>query len=145
MSREALLDENGLVTQIRTLRSDMAALRGTEQPFGSDSVQTFRIFSDDDYDIEVTYVQFRNRVVEVTFTPTSTDRLLGAVLDFTAVITYEPTDPVEWFIEPLLPVNGVSKWRIYLSGSNFFPTQWVRMKFYVSANSSGTTTATSLY
>ena len=140
MGRIDRLSENQLLTTIVETNRALEGLRTTPQRFGSDSVKTHRIFSDELYDIEVTDVQFNNRVVEVTFTPDDLSSGLGGVLDFDFDITISGGF-LQDYVEPLLPENGVTKWRIYLSGSDSFPIAWARLKFCVFANGSGTITS----
>lgn len=139
MGRLDLLPENELVRRITALTRLRDELK-SKQIFGSDSVQTARVFSANPFDIQVDDVQFNNRVVEVTFTPadtTYTDSSLVYSLHTEGVQKVNPNAVVDVFVERQKPSGGVQKWRVYLSGSDFYPTEWVRLKFYFYATGNG--------
>lgn len=137
------LNDNSVVRRIHALQKLRDDIKAAGQRFGSDSVVTQRIFSGSAYDIEVTDVQFNNRVVEVVFTPSNTaDTSTSLVYKMEFTTTSSGFVDSSW-VERLKPVNGVQKWRLYLSG-NQPPNQaaWWRAKFYFYASGSGTFTAT---
>lgn len=144
--RIQLLNENSLVRRILTLEKLRDALKAVGQRFGSDSVKVWRIYSAASYDIQVNNVQFNNRIVEVTFTPDNPNDP-NTSLVYKMVLQYMPSSSDnnsfddDTQIERLKPVNGVQKWRLYLSGSDYYPTAWVQFKFYFYASGNGTFTA----
>lgn len=144
MTRVELLKENAILVRLTAANTEMEALRRVEQSFGSDSVRTSRIFSEDSYDIQVNSVGFNNRVVEVTFTPDEASDSLGGVLEFDYTMTTSGESAVLVYVEPLLPSDNTTKFRLYLSGSDYFTVSWVRLKFFFFANASGTFSAVSI-
>lgn len=145
--RLTLLTENELVRRIRALERLRDALKAVGQRFGSDSVKVWRIYSANAYDIQIDDVRFNNRVVEVTFTPSNPNDP-NTSLVYKMVPVYMPVngDNNTWQendqMQRLKPVNGVQKWRLYLNGSDYYPTSYVRFKFYFYASGNGTFTAT---
>lgn len=142
MNRVDQLDENRLVDRIHTVVETINDLRTTPQAFSSDSVITYRIFSTNAYDFRATSVGYNNRIIEVTFTPTENIKTgLGGVLRFDYDMVTSGPSSIETIVERLVPSGGISKWRLYLSGSNSFPNATVDYKFYFFANGSGTFSA----
>lgn len=137
------LNDNSVVRRIHALQKLRDDIKAAGQRFGSDSVVTQRIFSGNAYDIEVTDVQFNNRVVEVVFTPSNTaDTSTSLVYKMKFTTTSSGYVDSSW-VERLKPVNGVQKWRLYLSGNQPpYQAAWWRAKFYFYASGSGTFTAT---
>lgn len=144
--RSDRLAENEYLRRITQARDNLRELRVNPQRVGSRSVRIYRVFSQDDYDIEVTDVGFDNRVVEVVFTPDDEGLGLGGVFRLEYTVTYSGVgNPVNVTREDLPPSqSGPSVFRFYLSSSDSFPNAWARLKFYVFANGSGTITATLL-
>lgn len=139
MGRIDLLPENELVRRVSALTRLRDQLKN-KQIFGSDSVRTARVFTDAEYDIEVTNIGFNNRVVLVTLTPDDTtygNSALAYSLHVEGVQAQNPNSFVDLFVERDVPANGVQQWKIYLQGSDFYPTAWVRLKFYFYATGSG--------
>lgn len=144
IDRTSQLSDNQLIERIKRARRWFQELRTSRQRFGSRSVKTYRNFTAAAYDIEVTNIGFNNRVVEVVFTPDVIKPGLGGVFDLQAVVTLPVGQVVEVIREDIVPANGISKWRFYLSGNDSFPTSYARLKFYIYSNSSGTFTASSV-
>ena len=141
--RLAMLGENEIVRRIKALVRLRDELKAVGQRFGSDSVVTKRIFSAAAYDIQVDDVRFKNRVIELTFTPDNPDDPnTSLVYKMRMTKTQLGDNFVDAYIERRKPVNGVQKWRIYLNGSDFYPVTWVRLKFYFYASGNGQFTAT---
>lgn len=143
MNRIDDLAENSLVERVNSIVRNAEELRATAQGFGSDSVLLYRVYSANAYDIQVTNIGFMDKVVEVTFTPT--DQLttsLGGVFSVAVTGQISPGYGVQIYSEVLVPENGISKIRLYLSGSDFDPVPWFNLKFYFSTNGSGTISAT---
>lgn len=139
MGRIDLLPENELVRRVSALTRLRDQLKA-KQIFGSDSVKAARVFSANAYDIQVDDVRFNNRVVLLTFTPddnTYGESSLVYSLHTEATAKFNPNSVVDAFVERDVPANGVQQWKIYLSGSDFYPTEWVRLKFYFYATGSG--------
>ena len=138
MSRIDNLPDNDIPRRIGALTSLRDELRTGIQKFGSTSVKTYRIFSAATSDFHMTNVKFNNTVVEVTFTPSDlSNPKLGGVL-FMRPILIDPAGGLSMIVERIVPVNGVSKWRIYLNGSDSFPDNNVDLKLYFYAVSYGT-------
>lgn len=141
--RLAMMGENEIVRRVKALVRLRDELKAVGQRFGSDSVVTKRVFSASEYDIQVNDVRFKNRVVELTFTPDNpNDPNTSLVYKMRMTKTQTDENGVQTYIERRKPVNGVQKWRIYLSGSDFYPVTWVRLKFYFYASGNGQFTAT---
>lgn len=139
MGRIDLLPKNELVRRVSALTRLRDQLKA-KQIFGSDSVRTARVYTADAYDIEVTDVQFNNRVVLVTLTPDDTtygESALAYSIHVEGTAAANPNSVVDLFVERDVPANGVQQWKIYLQGSDFYPTSWVRLKFYFYATGSG--------
>ena len=129
------------VERIKELRRILDELR-TQQRTGSSSVRTERVFSDDEYDIEVPDVGFRNRVVEMSFVPTDDtagDRNAPYRMSWTKAQSDDAVIGV--IMQRLEPEADRQRWLIYLNGNDSFPTAWYRLKFYVFANGGGTISA----
>jgi hypothetical protein len=112
---------------------------------GQDSVRMYRIFSADAYDKEVTNVQFRNRRFRLTFTPDEgAERGLVYKMEYT--YTQSGFNSVEVLVERenVDNADGSQTWLFQLSGSDFFPTPWSRLKFFFWASGSGTFSTTDL-
>lgn len=142
--RLAMLNENEIVRRIKALVRLRDELKAVGQLFGSDSVVTKRVFSNNAYDVQINTVSNSVRVVEVTFTPNNPDdpnTSLVYKMEYVGTASaghYVSDHDVQRF----KPVNGVQKWRIYLQG-NAPPnvaTYW-RGKFYFYASGSGQFTA----
>lgn len=139
MGRLDLLPENELVRRVSALTRLRDQLKA-KQIFGSDSVRAARVFSDDDWDITVNNIGFNNRVVLVTLTPDDTtfgNSALAYSIHVEGLQAANPNSVVDLFVERDVPANGVQQWKIYLSGSDFYPTDWVKLKFYFYATGSG--------
>jgi hypothetical protein len=143
--RLAMLAENEIVRRVKALMRLRDEIKAVGQRFGSDSVVTKRVFSAAEYDIQVDYIINQVKIVEVTFTPSNPDdpnTSLVYRMDF--ISTTSGTDYVDDMeVWRLKPVNGVQKWRIYLTG-NAPPNEadWWRAKFYFYASGNGQFTAT---
>lgn len=112
---------------------------------GQDSVRMYRVFSADAYDKEVTNVQFRNRKFRLTFTPDDgAERGLVYKMEYT--YTQSGVNSVDVLVERenVDNADGSQTWLFQLSGSDFFPTPWSRLKFYFWASGNGTFTTTDL-
>lgn len=139
-----MLNENELVRRVKALVRLRDELKAVGQLFGSDSVVTKRVFSNNAYDVQINAVTNSVRTVEVTFTPDNPDDPnTSLVYKMEYVGTASPTHYVsDHDVQRFKPVNGVQKWRIYLQG-NAPPndaTYW-RGKFYFYASGSGQFTA----
>lgn len=134
------LPENSLVDRVTSLQSELQELRGAAQTFGAASYRPHRVFSANPVDLTVTTVKYNNIRIEVTFTPTDTSLSgLGGVLFMRAVMTDASgrvITPV--MTERLVPVNGISKWRLYPTASDTFPAPSVTFKFYFFSTCAGT-------
>lgn len=115
------------------------------QRSGQDSVRMYRIFSADAYDKEVTNVQFRNRKFRLTFTPAD-GAARGLVYKMEYTYTQSGTNSVDVLVERenVDNADGSQTWLFQLSGSDFFPTPWSRLKFYFWASGHGTFSITDL-
>lgn len=112
---------------------------------GQDSVRMYRIFTSDAYDKEVTNVQFNNRKFRLTFTPDDgAERGLVYKMEYT--YTQSGTNSVDVLVERenVDNADGSQTWLFQLSGSDFFPTPWSRLKFYFWASGNGTFSITDL-
>lgn len=115
------------------------------QRSGQDSVRMYRVFSEDAYDKELTNVQFNNRKFRLTFTPDEgAERGLVYKMEYT--YTQSGVNSVEVLVERENVDNddGSQTWLFQLSGSDFFPTPWSRLKFYFWASGTGTFSTTDL-
>lgn len=139
MDGRPLSQSEALASRLRELRRVADDLKVSAQRTGSGSVVMSRVFSEADYDIEVEDVGFNNRVVLLTFIPDDTS-VNGLNIPYRMSFTKELSDDsiVDVFVQRLDPDQGGQRWLLYLSGSDAFPTDWVRLKFYSFANGGGT-------
>lgn len=137
MRRIDNLSQNRLTDTVRRVGTGMQEIKN-QQRFGSSSAVMYRVFSPDTWDITVNDVGSYNKIVEVVFTPDDPTANLGGVLR----MEYKGggtagADPI---VEALTPSGGISKWRLYLQGSDASP--WTqRFKFYFFTNANGTFSA----
>lgn len=115
------------------------------QRSGQDSIRMYRVFSPLAYDIELTNVQFWNRRFRLKFTPDEGAER-GLVYKMEYKYTQSGVNSVEVFAERenVNNADGSQTWLFQLSGSDFFPTPWSRLKFYFWASGTGTFTTTIL-
>lgn len=139
-TRVDLLPDQRLMQRMKALRKNVDEVR-QQQQVGSLSVQTFRIFSGG-IDLTVSNIKYNNTIVEVAFTPASTAKGLGGVLDFGFVKT-DTANSCNLFQEAILPANGISKWRLYLNGNDSYPAT-SQFTFYFLSNALGTFTASTV-
>lgn len=142
--RLTMLAENEIVRRVKALVRLRDELKAVGQRFGSDSVITRRIFSNNAYDVELLNVTNSVRVVEVTFTP---DNPNDPNTSLAYKMEYNGMTPDGYYVsdrdvQRFKPVNGVQKWRIYLQGNASPNTSpYWRGKFYFYTSGSGQFTA----
>lgn len=129
-----------LSQRVKRLRTALDELKLTAQPLGSTSVLTTRVQSSNAVDLEVTNIGYRNKVIEVTYTPELTATSTTG-LAYRMEYSSEVSSPLGEHVEALPPEGNQQKWRIYLNGSNTNPVAWARYKFYFYANGTGTFSA----
>lgn len=140
MNRLNNLSDNVIIRRIDDLKRQQEEIHRAQR-MGRGSVTPHRVFSGNAYDFEITNVQdYDTRVMELTFTPDDTSGDLGGVFEMLweivgggGVMTTE---------EPLVPDNGLSKWRFYFQRSPFVPPNpSAQYKFWFWSNANGTFTA----
>lgn len=123
------------VASARKLLKDLEEYKKFQRG-GQDSLRMYRIFSDDASDKTLTDVEFNNKKFRLTFTPDD-----GAERGLVYKMEYAVSgDPVESFVQRENPdnVDGSQSWIFVISGSDFFPSALVNIKFYFWASGTGT-------
>lgn len=112
LDREAEVYLEQRLSYLRTTANDLKA----DQTFGATAVRMYRINSNTSIDVTLTNLTTTTpQCIEVTLTPNSLAKNPVIAFDFALNILTDPaTGNVIYRCDPLPPVNGVQKFRVYM-------------------------------
>lgn len=125
---------------IKQLLKDIEQFKNPQRS-GQDSNRMYRIFSEDAIDKTCLGVTFDNTAFRLTFTPDSTQFDTSIVYKMEYTYTEDPNGFVQIETErEKVNSDNSQSWLFVVSGSDFFPSAYVNLKFYFWASGYGTFT-----